>query len=103
MEILGVILLGLFAFITYNLLKIFVISNFKINKWIILGVLVLLSLSIFFIPQTSFIIYIVQYLYFILTIWFIDVFMDERAEKRKNKNQKVIHNKPKVKPNRMDK
>lgn len=96
-----VILFVLVSLISYNLLKIFVLSNFKINKWIVLGLfLIVVGLS-FSITLPVFLTYIVQWLYFVLILWFVDIFVDDRREKIKNKNKKVIKNRPKPKKARM--
>lgn len=96
-----VILFVLVSLISYNLLKIFVLSNLKINKWVVLGLfLIVVGLS-FSITLPVFLTYIVQWLYFILILWFVDIFVDDRREKIKNKNKKVIKNRPKPKKARM--
>lgn len=97
---LGIILFVLISLISYNLLKIFVLSNIKVNKWIILILSLLIIGASFFVNLPMFVMYIIQWFYFILILWFIDIFMDERREKIKNKNKKVIRNRPKPKPNR---
>jgi len=45
--------------------------------------------------------YIIQWLYFVLILWFVDLFVDNRRRRLMNKNNKVMQNKPKVKPNRI--
>lgn len=101
MKIFTLVLFILVSIITYNLLKIFVLSNFKINKWVVLGLfLVVFGLS-FSIRIPIFLMYIVQWLYFILILWFLDIYLDDRREKLKIKNKKVIKNRPKPKKSRM--
>lgn len=97
---LSIILFVFISLISYNLLKIFVLSNIKVNKWIILILFLLVIGASFFVNLPLFVMYIIQWLYFILILWFIDIFMDECREKIKNKNKKVIQNRPKPKPNR---
>ncbi len=100
MKFFGVILFILISLITYNLLKIFVLSNLKVNKWILLILSIVVVVASFFIKVPAFVMYMIQWLYFVLILWFVDVFVDEYRENKKNKNKKVIQNKPKPKPNR---
>lgn len=100
MKFFGVILFILISLITYNLLKIFVLSNLKVNKWILLILSIVVVVASFFVKVPVFVMYMIQWLYFILILWFVDVFVDEYRENKKNKNKKVIQNKPKPKPNR---
>lgn len=101
MNFLSIVLFILFSLITYNLLKIFVLSNIKINRWIILSLGIILCVVSLFLKVPTFVMYIIQWLYFVLILWFVDLFVDNRREKLKNKNNKVMKNKPKVKPNRI--
>lgn len=100
MKFFGIILFILISLITYNILKIFVLSNLKVNKWILLTLSILVVVASFFIKVPVFVMYMIQWLYFVLILWFVDVFVDEYRENKKNKNKKVIQNKPKPKPNR---
>ncbi len=100
MKFFGVILFILISLITYNLLKIFVLSNLKVNKWILLILSIVVVVVSFFIKVPAFVMYMIQWLYFVLILWFVDVFVDEYRENKKNNNKKVIQNKPKPKPNR---
>lgn len=101
MNFITVILLILVSIVSYNLLKIFIFSSFRINKWVVFGIfLIILGLS-FYITLPKILIYIVQWLYFVFLLWFVDLFVDDRREKLKNKNKKVIRNKPKPKKSRM--
>lgn len=101
MNFFTVILFVLVSLISYNLLKIFILSNLKINKWVVLGLLLIVVGLSFSITLPVFLTYVVQWLYFILILWFIDIFIDDRREKIKNKNKKVIQNRPKPKKSRM--
>lgn len=100
MTFLRIIIFVIISLMSYNLLKIFFLSNIKINKWIILALFLFVSIGSFFINVPTFFMYVIQWLYFVLILWFVDLFMDDRREKIKNKNRKVIQNKPKPKPNR---
>lgn len=101
MNFFTLILFVLVSLISYNLLKIFVLSNFKVNKWVVLGLfLIVIGLS-FSITLPVILIYIAQWLAFILILWFVDIFVDDRREKIKNKNKKVIQNRPKPKKSRI--
>ncbi len=101
MPVASMILLIVISLISFNLLKIFVFSNIKINKWILLIGFIILSSSTLFVKFPTIVMYLIQWLYFILILWFVDILVDERREKRKNKNKKVIENRPKPKPNRV--
>ena len=101
MNILRAVLFILITLLSFNLLKIFVFSQIKINKWLVFsGILILVGLSLY-LKLPIFVLYIVQLVYVILILWFMELFIEERREKRKNKNKKVIQNRPKPKENRM--
>lgn len=95
------VLFVIVTLITYNLLKIFVLSNLKINKWIILTLGIVVCALTIFIKVPIFIMCLLQWVYFVLILWFVDICVQERRIKQKNKNKKVMVNKPKVKPNRI--
>lgn len=101
MSILSIILFVLTTLITYNLLKIFLLSNVKANKWLVLSIGIVVLVGSFFVSLPTFIMYLIQWVYFVLILWFVDIYMQERKIKLKNKNKKVMVNKPKVKPNRI--
>lgn len=101
MSVLSIILFVLITLITYNLLKIFVLSNIKVNKWLVLSLGIIVLVTSFFVNLPTFIMYLVQWVYFVLILWFVDIYMQERRIKLKNKNKKVMVNKPKVKPSRI--
>ncbi len=100
-NILTMVLFVIVTLITYNLLKIFVLSNLKINKWIILTLGIVVCALTIFIKVPIFIMCLLQWVYFVLILWFVDICVQERRIKQKNKNKKVMVNKPKVKPNRI--
>ena len=101
MNFLSIVLFILFSLITYNLLKIFVLSNIKVNAWLILSLGIILCVVSLFLKVPTFVMYIIQWLYFVLILWFVDLFVDNRRKRLRNKNNKVMQNKPKVKPNRI--
>ncbi len=103
MKILSIVLFIIIAFFSYNLLKIFILSNLKINKWIVFSLFLISFAGSVFVNLPNYIIYIVQWVYVILLLWFIDLYMDDRREKIKNKNRKVIKHRPKPKSNRAKK
>ncbi len=101
MNFLSIVVFILFSLITYNLLKIFVLSNIKVNAWLILSLGISLCVVSLFLKVPTFVMYIIQWLYFVLILWFVDLFVDNRRRRLRNKNNKVMQNKPKVKPNRI--
>ena len=101
MNFLSIVVFILFSLITYNLLKIFVLSNIKVNAWLILSLGISLCVVSLFLKVPTFVMYIIQWLYFVLILWFVDLFVDNRRKRLRNKNYKVMQNKPKVKPNRI--
>ncbi len=101
MNFLSIVVFILFSLITYNLLKIFVLSNIKVNAWLILSLGIILCVVSLFLKVPTFVMYIIQWLYFVLILWFVDLFVDNRRRRLRNKNNKVMQNKPKVKPNRI--
>ncbi len=101
MNFLSIVVFILFSLITYNLLKIFVLSNIKVNAWLILSLGISLCVVSLFLKVPTFVMYIIQWLYFVLILWFVDLFVDNRRNRLRNKNNKVMQNKPKVKPNRI--
>ncbi|WP_042294862.1 hypothetical protein [Candidatus Arthromitus sp. SFB-mouse-NL] len=101
MNFLSIVVFILFSLITYNLLKIFVLSNIKVNAWLILSLGISLCVVSLFLKVPTFVMYIIQWLYFVLILWFVDLFVDNRRKRLRNKNNKVMQNKPKVKPNRI--
>lgn len=101
MNFLSIVVFILFSLITYNLLKIFVLSNIKVNAWLILSLGISLCVVSLFLKVPTFVMYIIQWLYFVLILWFVDLFVDNRRNRFRNKNNKVMQNKPKVKPNRI--
>ncbi|BAK81600.1 hypothetical protein [Candidatus Arthromitus sp. SFB-rat-Yit] len=103
MNFLGILLFVLITLITYNLLKIFVLSNIRANKfrWLILILGIIICVASLFLKVPTFVMYIIQWLYLVLILWSVDLFVDVKREKIKNKNIKVVKNKPKVKPNRI--
>lgn len=101
MTILTIVVLILASIVSYNLLKIFFLSNLKINKWVVFGIfLIVLGLSLS-ITLPKALVYIVDWLQLVILMWFIDIFVEDRREKLKNKNKKVIQNRPKPKKSRM--
>ena len=101
MNFLSIVVFILFSLITYNLLKIFVLTNIKVNAWLILSLGISLCVVSLFLKVPTFVMYIIQWLYFVLILWFVDLFVDNRRNRLRNKNNKVMQNKPKVKPNRI--
>lgn len=103
MKFLGIISFIVLSFVSYNLLKIFVLSNLKINKWIVMVLFLISFGGSLFVNLPSYVMYIIQWVYIVLLLWFIDLYMDDRREKIKNKNKRVIKHRPKPNPNRVKK
>ncbi|EIA30266.1 hypothetical protein SFB5_037G0, partial [Candidatus Arthromitus sp. SFB-5] len=93
MNFLSIVVFILFSLITYNLLKIFVLSNIKVNAWLILSLGIILCVVSLFLKVPTFVMYIIQWLYFVLILWFVDLFVDNRRKRLRNKNNKVMQNK----------
>ena len=66
MNFLSIVVFILFSLITYNLLKIFVLSNIKVNAWLILSLGISLCVVSLFLKVPTFVMYIIQWLYFVL-------------------------------------
>ena len=98
------LLLIAFVFIViigYNLLKIFVLSKYNPNKWIIFAI----AIAILTTSNTAKLGYntvpgfVLSGLFAILILWFVDLFKDDRVDMKKQKKDVKI--KPKAKPNRL--
>jgi hypothetical protein len=92
----------------YNLLKLYVLDNIKINKWIVLGI----SIGVFLIPNivwpgkvTGILQYIQTAIFLLFFLWFMDLIGLSGRGKRKvvNKNEIQKNNviRAKAKPNRI--
>lgn len=101
MSILRTVLFILITLLSFNLLKIFVLSQIKINKWFILPIILIIIGVTLFVKMPMLVLYLLQLVYVILILWFIELYIEDRREKIKNKNKKVIHNRPKPKTNRI--
>lgn len=89
--------------IGYNLLKIFVLSKYKPNKWIIFAIALAIltgsnpaKLGYNTIPGLA-----VSAVFAIFVLWFVDLFKDDRLEMKNVKGKKDIKMRPKAKPNRV--
>ncbi|GIM30332.1 hypothetical protein CPJCM30710_29980 [Clostridium polyendosporum] len=89
---------SIIVLVVFNLLKHFILSKLKVNKWIVLGA----AIVFFFLPAflTQFQGYIIRLvmssIFVILFLWFIDL-----AGYGIKKKEKKIKIKPKAKPNRV--
>lgn len=97
--VLSVFLFSVIALIIYNVLKIYVLSKVKVNKWIIL----VAALVVFFVPAffplniNPYVLMFTQSTIFvILFLWFIDLLTLSKKQK-----QNKINIRPKAKPNRV--
>lgn len=82
----------------FNLLKIFVLSKISINKWIVLGI----AIVVFILPialriQTTIASTVSSGLFVILLLWFMEIHQGTAKKKQENK----VTIRPKAKPNRV--
>lgn len=96
LTILSIIALALIVIALFNVLKIFVFSKIKANKWIVLGA----AIIVFIIPILSgftgkIATVIISSVFVILFLWFLDLLQYPV------KKEKHINIKPKAKPNRV--
>ncbi|PRR78358.1 hypothetical protein CLLI_17850 [Clostridium liquoris] len=95
----------IFSFIViiiYNLLKVFVLSKYKPNKWVIFAIAIaILTTPTMVKPgfNTTAGGMVVSGIFVVLILWFIDLFNDDRLAMKNKKNDVKI--KPKAKPNRV--
>lgn len=96
---LTVIIFSIIALLIYNVLKVYLLSKIKVNKWVIFTVAIL----VFFLPvifgsfiNLNIIVPIQATLFVILFLWFFD--LSSMSPKKKEKKIKI---KPKAKPNRV--
>lgn len=104
---LPILLVVVLAIVIFNVLKIYVLDNIKINKWIplVISLLVMIVPNIVW-PQirTSFLYYVQMVIFLLLFLWFMDLAGLNGAgssPKNENKNSQVIRSK--AKPNRVAK
>ncbi|GKX66772.1 hypothetical protein [Inconstantimicrobium mannanitabidum] len=93
----------LFSLIGYSFLNIYVLRKFKPNKWIVLASAIIMfacPVVINAITKTQNLIVnlVFSIIFFILTLWFFDLY--KYGQNKKNVKQKEIKIKPKAKPNR---
>jgi hypothetical protein len=106
-QILQVLLMGIIILVIYNVLKIFVLPKYKINKWIVLslGVISLfLPVIINIITKVDVSGNIIGILFsgvsLLLFLWFFDIMGWTAGSQTKKSNEKQTVIKPKAKPNR---
>ncbi|WP_160677927.1 hypothetical protein [Clostridium sp. C8-1-8] len=98
MRVLFLILFAIIVLAVFNLLKIFVLSKLKVNKWIVLA----LAIIAFVLPivlriQGNIATPVFSGLFVILLLWFIDL----QQGRIKKKDEKKVNIRPKAKPNRV--
>jgi hypothetical protein len=98
MRVLFLILFAIIVLAVFNLLKIFVLSKLKVNKWIVLA----LAIIAFILPivlriQGNIATPVFSGLFVILLLWFIDL----QQGRIKKKDEKKVNIRPKAKPNRV--
>lgn len=98
MRVLFLILFAIIVLAVFNLLKIFVLSKLKVNKWIVLA----LAIIAFVLPivlriQGNIATPVFSGLFVILLLWFIDL----QQGRMKKKDEKKVNIRPKAKPNRV--
>lgn len=106
------------ALIVYNVLRVYVFSKLKVNKWIILGIAIgVLFLQTLFgsTYKNTILDYAFSFVFIVLFLWFFDmtkIGASSRVNKnnkpdykivpyKKDKNKKDVVIKPKAKPNRI--
>jgi uncharacterized membrane protein YhfC len=104
------------ALIAYNVLRVYVFSKLKVNKWIILGIAIAIFLLQNILAATyrnTILDYVLSFIFIILFLWFFDMTRyganNPRNKKpeykivpyKKDKNKKDVVIKPKAKPNRI--
>ncbi|MBX4264002.1 hypothetical protein [Clostridium estertheticum] len=114
MQILGMIAFTIVVFIIYYVLKTFLLSKIKINKWAVLAVAIVFFIAPLFLWPTMPIFvsrYVIPGVFVIFALWFMDLsgFMKRRnisrskynntGYKKDKKNDIVMR--PKAKPNRV--
>lgn len=99
-EILLIILMVVFIYAVFSVLKLFVLDKIHINKWLILVIGVFLSVlpTVLRLPQNGLWMYLYMPLYVIPMMWFVSLIIDAEP---KNKKEQKIKIKPKAKPNRI--
>lgn len=91
--------------VIYNLLKIYVFSKIKVNKWIVLTSAVIIFMVPIILPLNlpwNLWTYIPSGIFVILLLWFMDLsgFSGRSRYENKNKKNEIVM-KPKAKPNRI--
>ncbi|MBU3155410.1 hypothetical protein LL037_23910 [Clostridium estertheticum] len=114
MQILGMIAFTIVVFIIYYVLKTYLLSKIKINKWVVLGIAIVFFIAPVIIWPTMPIIvsrYVIPGVFVIFALWFMDLsgFMKRKnisgsnytntGYKKDKKNDIVMR--PKAKPNRV--
>ncbi|QAA33855.1 hypothetical protein [Clostridium manihotivorum] len=97
-RVLFLILFAIIVLAVFNLLKIFVLSKLKVNKWIVLA----LAIIAFVLPivlriQGNIVTPVFSGIFVILLLWFIDL----QQGRIKKKDEKKVNIRPKAKPNRV--
>ena len=88
--------------IVYNVLKIYVLSKFRPNKWIVFAIAVAILTTPSAIKpgiNNTPLGYGVSGVFLVLFLWFMDMFKEDNEKIKNSKNN--IHIKPKAKPNRV--
>ncbi|MCY6960607.1 hypothetical protein [Clostridium brassicae] len=92
----------------YNVLKVYVLENIKVNKWIPL----IAALVVLFIPQlawpglrNSYLYYVQTCIFLIFFLWFMDIvgFTKNSSSNRNNNNKNSTIIRSKAKPERVNK
>lgn len=104
--ILEVIVFAIVLLTVYNVLKKFILSKIKANKWVILaiGIIAFIFPYIFYVvtkkrPNTAILSYIQTPIFVIFLLWFMDLAGIGASKNVREENDIVI--KPKAKPNRV--
>ena len=107
--VLQIILLTIVVFVIYSLLKKYIFSKIKVNKWVIIGVAVLallipVILQLLGIKINSNFVYIQSGIYVVIFLWLFDTLgwgpKSAPAKVSKNKSDNTVI-RAKAKPNRL--
>ncbi|MDT8716343.1 hypothetical protein IAI10_06710 [Clostridium sp. 19966] len=96
--ILEMLIIMIFSWAAFNLLKLFVLDKLNVNKWIILICTLLVYILGVIFKTSGFLSIIHLIVTLILVFWFVDITFYNKKTKKKE-----IKIKPKAKPNRVKK
>lgn len=107
--ILKMLILVIIVVVVYNLLKVYVLDKIKINKWIVLALAFLFFILPSFFVNNEAVFgswgqYVFSGIFVVLFMWFLDLAgLTNRKVAPKKSTGKYYENKPKAKPERVNK